>query len=426
MASLTPGEAGDRRRKRLSRELRFLGLVACSYAVDAALLALFAAAGTVPLDLPIGFASAAFFVNLLFLVLFLSGYNERFGDHYLTAWQMAAATIIVLACLYQYPGFAFFFFNILIITFLFGNLRLARGTSVAAILLASAATGVVLSHTKGRLGMPPAATNAETILVWLSYTLTLARAVSVSYYGSMLRLQVIRQLDEHGRQMRQAYAEQEAFAYSVAHDLRAPLRGINGFSTVLEEQHGHRLDETARSYLKRIRDASARMGNIIDDLANLTQINRAILRKQKVDMSALAQEVMRQLADAEPTREVEFMVAPDLVVSADPGLMRIALENLFANARKFTSKKERARIEFGSTQSEGRIAYFVRDNGIGFDPSFSHMLFRQFQRLHADDEYEGTGIGLSIVERIVKRHGGEIWAEGCLGEGATFFFVIGE
>jgi len=230
---------------------------------------------------------------------------------------------------------------------------------------------------------------------------------------------------ERTRELERSNEELAAFSYSVAHDLRTPLRGINGFSAILAGAYADKLDATAQDFLRRIRAATVRMGEVMDDLLALAHAGRAELRRQEVDLSELAQAVAAGLQAAEPARRVEFAIAPGLVADADAGLMRIALDNLLGNAWKFTARREQARIEFYAALVEGSPAYCVRDNGVGFDPAFAGKLFEQFQRLHTDKDYEGTGVGLAIVSRVIRRHGGRIWAEGEPGEGAAFFFTLG-
>jgi len=179
-----------------------------------------------------------------------------------------------------------------------------------------------------------------------------------------------------------------------------------------------------RGHLDRVRAASQRMAGLIDDLLGLSRVTRAELRRERVDLSALAQSVAAELQEADPKREVEFAIAPGLVVEADPHLLRLVLENLLGNARKYTAKRPHARIEFGATERDGRLAYYVRDNGAGFDMAYAGKLFGAFQRLHSAAEFEGTGIGLATVQRIIHRHGGRVWAEGVVGEGATFSFTL--
>jgi PAS domain S-box-containing protein len=218
--------------------------------------------------------------------------------------------------------------------------------------------------------------------------------------------------------------ELEAFSYSVAHDLRAPLRGMSGFSRVLLKRHGERLDAEGRDCLQEIVLNARKMGELIDGLLSLARLTRSELRLEPVDLSSVFHAAARQLAAAEPDRKVELVVGENLTSPLDPVLARALLENLVGNAWKFTSKVPAARIELGATNTNGASAFFVRDNGAGFDMTFAGKLFAPFQRLHTVDEFPGTGIGLATVQRIVRRHGGRIWAEGAVGEGATFYFAF--
>ena len=218
--------------------------------------------------------------------------------------------------------------------------------------------------------------------------------------------------------------ELESFAYSVSHDLRAPLRSIDGFSQVLLEDYNDKLDDEGKDYLQRVRSASQHMAELIDDLLNLSRVTRCDMGSTNVDLSALAQTIAAEFKQNEPERDVQFTIAPGLVVRGDANLLRIALENLLGNAWKFSSGREHARIEMGYARNNGRSAYFVRDNGAGFNMDYTDKLFGVFQRLHSDKEFEGTGIGLATVQRIISRHGGTIWAEGAVGRGATFYFRL--
>jgi PAS domain S-box-containing protein len=215
--------------------------------------------------------------------------------------------------------------------------------------------------------------------------------------------------------------ELEAFNYSVSHDLRAPLRGIDGFSQALAEEYGARLDETAMHYLKRIQAAAQRMGELIDDLLDLSRLSRSDMTREPVDLSALARGVVDALEGAHPGRRVRVSISPHLHAVGDRRMLRIALENLLGNAWKFTQHREDAEVAFGA-EAEG--VYFVRDNGAGFDMAYAGKLFTPFQRLHGQSEFEGSGIGLATVQRVVHRHGGTIWATGAVGEGATFYFTL--
>jgi light-regulated signal transduction histidine kinase (bacteriophytochrome) len=234
-------------------------------------------------------------------------------------------------------------------------------------------------------------------------------------------------LEEVNRELEGANRELEAFSYSVSHDLRAPLRSIEGFSQILLEDYADKLDEEGEDYLGRVRAASRHMATLIDDLLDLSRVTRGPLRRELVDLGALATSIVEELRRSQPDREVEFVTEEGVVASADANLVAVALENLIGNAWKFTSRKPRARIEFGSIARQGEgLTYFVRDDGAGFDEAYAGKLFGAFQRLHAPEEFEGTGIGLATVQRIIHRHGGRVWAEGEVGGGATFYFTLGD
>jgi signal transduction histidine kinase len=218
--------------------------------------------------------------------------------------------------------------------------------------------------------------------------------------------------------------ELEAFSYSASHDLRAPLRAIDGFSQALLEDYTGKLDAEGQGYLQRVRAASQRMAQLIDDLLNLSRITRAEMSRDDVNLTAMAQEVAEELRKAEPGREADVIIAPGLRASGDTRLLRVVLANLLGNAWKFTRNKPRARIEFGRARRGNETAYFVGDDGVGFDMEYVDKLFGAFQRLHSAGEFEGTGIGLATVQRIIHRHGGRVWAEGAVEQGATFYFIL--
>jgi len=234
-------------------------------------------------------------------------------------------------------------------------------------------------------------------------------------------------LEDANRELEGANRELEAFSYSVSHDLRAPLRTIDGFSQILQEDYEPVLEEEGLDYLGRVRAASAHMAMLIDELLDLSRVSRRPLRREPVDLVSLAKEIIEVLRAAEPERNVEFVAGGDIKAYGDVSLLKVALENLLGNAWKFTEREEEARIEFGVGRRPGLPVpvYFVRDNGAGFDQAYSDKLFGAFQRLHGQDEFEGTGIGLATVARIIHRHGGRVWAEGEVGEGATFYFTLG-
>ena len=253
----------------------------------------------------------------------------------------------------------------------------------------------------------------------------------VTYMLVRARLRAVEaglELEQANRELEVTNRELEAFSYSVSHDLRAPLRSIDGFSQILLEDYADELDEEGKDYLSRVRAASQRMGRLIDDLLGLSRVTRGTLRREGVDLSFLAREVADGLRESRPDRVVDFEIEDGIEVHGDPRLIRVALTNLIGNAFKFTEKQDRARVGFGQDKrlsSLGRVpVYYVRDNGAGFDMEYADKLFGAFQRLHGASEFEGTGIGLATVQRIVHRHGGRIWAEGRVGEGATFYFSL--
>jgi PAS domain S-box-containing protein len=235
-----------------------------------------------------------------------------------------------------------------------------------------------------------------------------------------------KRVEERTRQLHHANKELEAFAYSVSHDLRAPLRSIDGFGQILLREYGGKvIDEAGERYIKKMSSAADRMANLIQDLLELSRISRAELIKRQVNMSEVARLVMAELHSNSPERAVDAHIQDQLMVQADPRLLRIALDNLLGNAWKFTGKEPNPRIEFGAMKSGGETVYFVRDNGAGFSMDHAANLFGPFQRLHRDSEFEGTGIGLAIVQRVIHKHGGSISAQAVLGHGATFHFTLG-
>jgi two-component system sensor histidine kinase/response regulator len=225
--------------------------------------------------------------------------------------------------------------------------------------------------------------------------------------------------------LEQKNRELETFSYTVSHDLRAPLRRIESFGKALSETQTDRLNEEGERYLSRIRSSSREMAQLIDDVLYLSRVTRAELRHQEVDLTTLAQVIIERLREGDPGRTVDVRIRPGLTTVGDGQLLRIALENLLQNAWKFSARQGDARIEFGVTHLPGEPAYFIRDNGAGFDMSYADRLFAPFQRLHLSSEFPGTGIGLATVQRIIYRHGGRIWAEGSVGQGATFHFTLG-
>lgn len=239
-----------------------------------------------------------------------------------------------------------------------------------------------------------------------------------------LNTELEHRVEQRTAQLEVAVKELEAFSYSVSHDLRAPLRSIDGFSQVLLDDYESSLDATGQDYLRRVRAAAQRMGMLIDDLIKLSRATRASLNMGPVNLSSLASEIATELSSTFPGQHAEFITHPGIIAEGDRSLLRIALENLLGNAWKYSSKTPDPRIEFGQTEESGRIVFFVRDNGAGFDMRYVDKLFVAFQRLHGVNEFSGTGIGLATVQRIIARHGGRVWAESKPGEGATFYFTL--
>ncbi len=219
--------------------------------------------------------------------------------------------------------------------------------------------------------------------------------------------------------------ELEAFSYSVSHDLRAPLRGIDGWSQALLEDHGDKLDEQGQLYIQRVRSETQRMGHLIDDMLRLSRLARVEMMKEQVDLSVIAHDVIERLMQQEPQRQVDFSIQPEMNAEGDPHLLESVLSNLLGNAFKFTGKRAGAHIEFGQTDLKDQRVFFVRDNGVGFNMAYAQKLFGAFQRMHKVSEFPGTGIGLATVQRIIHRHGGRIWAEAEIDRGATFYFTLG-
>jgi light-regulated signal transduction histidine kinase (bacteriophytochrome) len=233
-----------------------------------------------------------------------------------------------------------------------------------------------------------------------------------------------RELRESKRDLTMVTKELEAFSYSVSHDLRGPLRSVSGFGKLLAKDYEHRLDDAGKNFLAYVTDGTLRISSLVDALLELSRVARAPLERSEVDLSALAAEVVAELRQRDPSRRCEVSIQPGLRAESDSRLMRVLLENLLGNAWKFTSRRADAHIRFGSTPEAGHDIFYVRDDGAGFEMAYADKLFTPFQRQHRQDEFEGAGVGLATVQRIVMRHGGRVWAEAVEGEGATFFFTL--
>jgi len=265
--------------------------------------------------------------------------------------------------------------------------------------------------------------DGEPCVLWASLDLT--RRLEAEAQVHHLNSELERRVAERTAQLAVANRELESFAYSVSHDLRAPLRSIDGFGKALLEDYADALDDVGRDYLNRVRTASQRMGDLIDDLLNLSRVSRGELRPTSVDLSDMAGRLIDSYQVQHPDRSVQVDLQPGVRAVGDPNLLRVVLDNLLGNAWKYTSRSANAQIELGMTERGGERVYHVRDNGVGYDPAYVGKLFRPFQRLHRAEEFEGHGIGLATVLRVVSRHGGRVWSVGEVGKGATFFFTLG-
>jgi light-regulated signal transduction histidine kinase (bacteriophytochrome) len=281
-------------------------------------------------------------------------------------------------------------------------------------------------HLTAALGLIVVASTSVAAYRHSSYlTAALIPSILLLMTSHVLLAREIRRHELIERALHDTNRELESFSYSVSHDLRSPLRSIDGFSQALVEDAGPALDEESRGHLDRICNATRRMGQLIDDLLALSKVTRAEMKSERVDLSEIATQIAAELARQSAKRNVAVTIAPGLAATGDPQLVRLALQNLIENAWKFTSHREQAAIDVGSTKDEdGATAFYVRDNGAGYDPNFADKLFGPFQRLHPASEFPGTGIGLATVQRIVHRHGGHVWAEGKIDEGACFYFTL--
>jgi light-regulated signal transduction histidine kinase (bacteriophytochrome) len=250
-----------------------------------------------------------------------------------------------------------------------------------------------------------------------------AERKSVEEEFRRLSSELERRVQQRTSQLEGINKELEAFCYSVSHDLRAPLRTIRGFSEVLLDQYKAQLDARGQDYLRRTSDAGLQMDKLIEDLLKLSRVARGEIQHQQINLSGIAQQIAEELTKTEPTRTVEFAIAPNVSANGDERLLRLVMDNLLRNAWKFTGKKPQARIEFGRENGD-TSPFFVRDNGVGFDMTYAGKLFGVFQRLHSVSDFSGSGVGLAIVQRVVNRHGGRVWADAKVNSGATFFFTL--
>lgn len=312
------------------------------------------------------------------------------------------------------------------------TLRVSSAVSDGFETIGRAAIIESVAHVWGRTGIAAALGAVLAVGMFIALKVLPLRALTRAMRSLELASAEISKLNEGLEQKVKARTaeltatnkELETFAYTVSHDLRAPLRSMDGFSHALLEDCADQLDAKGRDYLERVRGASQKMARLIDDILSLSRVTRAQIEPSEVDLSGLAQATARELRKIDSDRQVVFDIAPGVVANGDARLLRQVFDNLLDNAWKFTTKNPRACIEFGVTDHEGEPAYYVRDDGAGFDMAYADKLFEPFQRLHSATEFAGSGIGLATVARIVRRHGGRVWAESEIGRGATVYFTL--
>jgi light-regulated signal transduction histidine kinase (bacteriophytochrome) len=302
----------------------------------------------------------------------------------------------------------------------------AGATVTVAVVAGIAIMGTVDQH--GVFGTGPSHSALLTLQIFIGViavtTLLLGAASAERLRYAMALARANHRLRERTRQLEYVNRELESFSYSVSHDLRAPLRAIDGFAAILSDESGNKLDEQGKDYLRRIRVAAQHMGKLIDNMLQLARIGRARLRKERVDVTAMANSIITELRQANHHRQCRFECDAGLSMCADADALQLVFQNLIGNAWKYTAPRDDAWIHVGSRQEDGKTIYFVEDNGVGFDMRYVDRLFVPFQRLHGA-EFEGTGIGLATVARIIGRHGGQCWATGEVGKGACFCFTFG-
>ena len=379
---------------------------------------------------------AVAFVDVLALAWVVMLWRGRGYSYRLRAWQFCALLYLLGLAMLLTVGQA-------------GQIYLMGFPVMAALLLGQRPAIHALALNAATLLLVGYFTNADMqismlesrpLLKWTVITINFVFVNALITFSIVLLLRGLEKTLERRRQSEEALRrlnmnleknvaertrELEAFSYSVAHDLRGPLRAIDGYSQLVLSDNADKFDAESAGYLKRMRAASQRLGDLIDDLLALSKISRTELHRKEVDLAHMAEQVVAELRERHPGREVAFTAPAELKAQADPFLTRILFENLLGNAWKYTGKVSPARIEFGCSPADGPGTYFVRDNGAGFDMAYADKLFKPFHRLHDQNDFEGTGIGLSIVHRIVTRHEGRIWAEAKKGGGATFRFTLG-
>jgi signal transduction histidine kinase len=419
--------------------------VGASYLLDGLLLTGFAITGAAHWATPVAFLILGGLGTLAFWLILRRPQAERYRDQYLTRWQFAYAATVQVVGIYMEPGLAAFFLGVLFIIFAVATLRLSLREMLVLWLLVGVAiipafrTGAVFSLMRDF-------SREAALVAAVSYMLITLRCILIGYLGYRLRLSYYgrsrevgaanRQLEQWvlertaelthaNRDLIQVNRELQAYAYAMVHEFRGPLRAINGYSALLGKEYaGKPLDADGEVLIERTRAASNRMAELVDSLSHLATVSRTVARPRALDLVPLATHIVQAFQRRDPARAVEWAHPPELMVDADPELMRSALRVLIDNAWKFTARMPGARIELGVEETAGVREIFVRDNGAGFDRAYADKLFGIFQRLHSESEFEGNGVGLALLERIVSLHGGQVRAEGVPGEGATFRFTL--
>ncbi|MGH9575294.1 MAG: sensor histidine kinase [Candidatus Acidiferrales bacterium] len=302
--------------------------------------------------------------------------------------------------------------------------RLARRTIAVPIARLADAARVVSREKDYSVRAVVDAEDSELTLLTTTFNEMLAQIEARDHILQNAHDELEQRVLERTAALEAANKELESFSYSVSHDLRAPLRSIDGFSLALEEDYGKKLDSAAKSHIRRVRAATQRMGVLIDDLLNLSRLSRLEMEPEDIDLSTMARAIASELARMDEGRRVEWVIRDSLRAHGDARLLRVVLDNLLGNAWKYSSRHENARIEFGVQRQCDSMVFFVKDDGAGFDSAYSEKLFGAFQRLHGATEFPGTGVGLATVQRIIRRHGGSVWAESAVEKGATFYFTL--
>lgn len=419
----TVAKTDDARRaaRRRSYQLRITSMIGASYAVDTLILCLYVLAGTITAQVPALYVLAACVGTY---AAHRGGWTGRFDDRRTTMYTMILSSWLQLAFLAYAPQAGVVFLMVLFITCSFGALRLTPLQFAAAWAAIVAPAGALFVLLGARIAMPMA-TPPERLATFVVVAAALGRCVVIWLYGAAIRNVLAERNQAHMELLDAAVHELEDLSYSMSHNLRAPVRAINANAHLLELDYGEQLPEGARALAGKLVASALAMGSMIDGLLDLLATSRANPARCMLDVSRLAQKAWDELERSASNQDAVFTVAADLRADADEGMLYKLLHHLLDNTRKFKSAGSPLRVEFGAQASDGRAAFFVRDNGIGFDPAYAARLFKPFETLHGAGAFAGNGLGLSIAARVVARHGGKIWAESLPGQTTTFYFTLG-